>query len=78
MGAPDLVAEVISPSNRRDQIAETQRLCLENGCREFWVVDPKRQTVVVCEPGGQMTTYSSGQTIPLFFGGEIAVDAIFG
>jgi Uma2 family endonuclease len=77
MGAPELVAEVLSPSNRRGKVAETQRLCLENGCREFWVIDPRRRTVRVSTPDGRSQTYSTGQQIPLMFGGQIAVDAIF-
>ena len=77
MGAPELIAEVLSPSNRRGNIAETQRLCLENGCLEFWVVDPKRHVVKVSTPGGTSKTYQTGQQIPLMFGGTIEVDAIF-
>ena len=77
MGAPELVAEVLSPSNRRGKIAETRRLCLENGCREFWVSDPKRRSVEVSTPDGLSKTYQTGQQIPLLFGGELAVNAIF-
>jgi len=77
IGAPELVAEVLSPSNRRGKIAETRRLCLENGCREFWVVDPKRRNVEVSTPDGHSKTYQTGQQIPLLFGGELAVAAIF-
>ncbi len=76
-GAPELVAEVLSPSNRRGQISETRRLCLENGCREFWLIDPKRQTVTVATPDGGSTIYRCGERIPLMFGGDLAVDAIF-
>ena len=40
-GAPDLVIEVLSPSNTAAEIYEKEKLCLENGSREFWVVDPE-------------------------------------
>ena len=76
MGAPELVVEILSPSNRRGKIAET-RLNLENGCREFWVVDPKRRSVEISTPNGHSNRYQTGQQIPLLFGGELAVAAIF-
>jgi Uma2 family endonuclease len=77
MGSPELVAEVISPSNTRAEISDKEKLCLENGCLEFWVIDPKRRTVMVSTPDGHTQTYLAGQQIPLMFGGELAVDAIF-
>jgi Uma2 family endonuclease len=77
MGAPEIVAEVLSPSNSAAEMPEKERLCLENGCREFWVIDPKRRTVRVSTPDGRSKTYRTGQQIPLLFGGELSLDAIF-
>lgn len=77
MGAPELVAEVLSPSNTPAEIAEKRKLCLENGSREFWTVDTKKRQVEVSTPGGHSVTYATGEHIPLFFGGSIAVDEIF-
>ena len=34
-GAPELVIEVLSPSNTAQEINDRERLCLETGCREF-------------------------------------------
>lgn len=80
-GAPDLVVEVLSPSNTAAQIAEKRRLCLENGSREFWVVDTRLRQIEVFTLSGQSVTYKAGQEIPLFFaknpGGGLAVDEIF-
>jgi Uma2 family endonuclease len=76
-GAPELVVEVLSPSNRRGKITETQRLCFEGGCLEFWVIDPKRRSVTVSTPDGAARLYTTAQQIPLLFGGELSVDAIF-
>ena len=41
-GAPELVIEVLSPSNTAAEIIEKQGLCLENGCLEFgqWSRNP--------------------------------------
>jgi Uma2 family endonuclease len=77
MGAPELVVEVLSPSNARTEIDEKRKLCLENGSREFWTVNTKTRQVEVSTPGGGSVTYSSGEQIPLFFGGSLAVDEIF-
>jgi Uma2 family endonuclease len=79
-GAPDIVIEVLSPSNTVSKMFEKEQLCLENGCREFWVVDLERKVVKISTTDGRATTYKAGQGIPLFFaaGAELAVDAIFG
>jgi Uma2 family endonuclease len=76
-GAPDIVIEVLSPSNTVAEMLEKRNLCLENGSREFWVADSKHRQVEVSTPDGHTITYKSGQDIPLLFGGHLAVDAIF-
>jgi Uma2 family endonuclease len=76
MGAPELVVEIISPSNSRPKLMDKGRICLENGAREFWIVDLRRRTVTVLALSGE-TTYAAGERVPLFFDGEIAIDDIF-
>jgi Uma2 family endonuclease len=78
-GVPDLVVEVLSPSNTTAEIQNKKKLCLANGAREFWVVDTDHRQVEVSTPDGHTLTYKSGQEIPLFFapGARLAVDAIF-
>lgn len=57
-------------SNAWVEILDEEKLCLENGCREFWVVDTKRRQVKVSTPDGLTKTYQGGQEIPLtLFGG---------
>lgn len=75
--APELVIEVLSPSNTAAEMRDKEQLCLENGAKEFWVVYPKRSQIKVSTPDGRTATYKSGEQIPLFFGGAIAVDSIF-
>ena len=78
-GAPEIVIEVLSPSNIAGEIYDREQICLVNGAREFWVVDPDRRQVKVSTPDGQTRTWRSGQEIPLPLFGEakLAVDAIF-
>ena len=77
-GSPELVIEVLSPSNTLAEMRDRRKLCLENGAREFWIVDAKLREVEVSTPDGHGVTYKSGQNIPLFFGGQLAIDEIFG
>jgi Uma2 family endonuclease len=78
-GAPDLVIEVLSPSNTAAEIYDEEKLCLENGAQEFWGVDPDLRQVKVSTPDGHTVTYRAGQEIalPLFGGARITVDGIF-
>jgi Uma2 family endonuclease len=78
-GAPDLVIEVLSPSNTAAEILDKEQICLANGALEFWVVDPKRRVVKVTTWDGHTTTWGSEQQIPLplFGDARIAVHAIF-
>jgi Uma2 family endonuclease len=76
-GAPDLVIEVLSPSNTATEISDRRTVCLESGSQEFWVVDSKLRRIDVSTPDGLSVTYKPGDEIPLFFGGTISVDAIF-
>jgi Uma2 family endonuclease len=77
-GAPDIVVEVLSPSNTVAEIYEKEKLCLENGAKQFWVVDAYLRQVKVSTPDGRTLTYRAGQEIPLdLFAGNLAVNAIF-
>jgi Uma2 family endonuclease len=78
-GAPELVIEVLSPSNTESGIRDKRKLCLENGSIEFWVVDLNKRQIDISALGGRTITYSSGTQVPLFFsvGTMISVDEIF-
>ncbi len=59
-GPPDLVVEVLSPSNRRfDQDLKRQRY-LENGVAELWIVDADAGTVDVWRQGEPVRTVTAG------------------
>jgi Uma2 family endonuclease len=78
-GAPDLVIEVLSPSNTAREIQEKADLCLANGCLQFWVVDSRLRQIAVSTPDGLTRIYRSGESIPLVFAGNqsLKVDAAF-
>lgn len=77
--APDIVIEVLSPSNTAREMYEKEQLCLAHGSKEFWVVDPDKKYVRVAYVNGPTTTYHPGQHIPLplFGGATLAVDDLF-
>jgi Uma2 family endonuclease len=77
-GSPELVIEVLSPSNTKAEMREKAALYLSTGCVEFWVVDPKGRTVSVTRRNGQNAAFGSGARIHLdMLGSDIAVDEIF-
>jgi len=46
-GAPDLVIEILSPGNSRKEVRDKYELYEEAGVREYWVVNPTEQNLVV-------------------------------
>lgn len=64
-GAPDLVIEIVSPSNRKMDYVRKLNLYHEAGVREYWIVDPKhRQVTVYCwEQSDQPTLYPFSERI---------------
>lgn len=48
-GAPDLVIEIVSSSNRKMDYVRKLALYRETGVREYWIVDPKHRQVTVYE-----------------------------
>ncbi len=78
-GSPDLVAEVLSPSNTVQEINDKRQICFQGGCQEFWVLDPKLKTIEVSTPDGQARTYTVNDEIPLdrFAPGRLSVAEVF-
>ena len=79
LGAPELVIEIKSPSNRRGRLRELAALCLANAAIEFWVVDMDKKSVTVTRRDGTTTVYGVGQSVPLtaFGSDSLPVDEIF-
>jgi Uma2 family endonuclease len=67
-GAPDLIIEIISPSNsRHDRLVKFQKY-LAAGVREYWIVDPEARTVEVhiLDRGRYVTAvYDETDTVPV-------------
>jgi len=79
-GAPDLMIEVISPSNTKAKLRETVAVCLNNGARECWLVDRNKKSVTVVRKDGTTCVYEGDAQIPLsaFGADSLGVAEIFG
>lgn len=63
-GSPDLVIEVLSPSNTQREVRARAAFCLSTGSLEFWVVDPVHQFVTVYSTG-DVRDYGAGESVPV-------------
>jgi Uma2 family endonuclease len=48
-GAPDIVIEILSPSNTQKEMPRKLEQFFATGCKLAWIVDPKTRTVEVWE-----------------------------
>jgi Uma2 family endonuclease len=65
-GAPDLVVEVLSPSNTGVECVRKFNLYMKAGVREYWIVDPESKTaqVFVLRDGAYVgRIYDSGSSL---------------
>lgn len=80
-GAPDLVVEVLSPSNTVTALKEYRRLCFVNGAQVFLTVDSDDRTVEVqVKDDRGRRTFDAGEQISLELFGQtvtLAIDDIF-
>lgn len=82
-GTPDLIMEILSPSNWLYDRREKMQVYQEAGVNEYWIVDPRARAVEVCvlEEGayllvGQFERGDRAQS-QVVAGFEVAVDEVF-
>ena len=82
-GAPDLVVEILSPSTAALDRTTKLELYAQHGVREYWIVDPDANTIMVLlrgenrfEVGG---FYGKGHTLqsPTLAGFSVQVEELF-
>jgi Uma2 family endonuclease len=82
-GTPDLVMEILSPSNWLYDRREKLQVYQEAGVPEYWIVDPRAMTIEVyfLEQGTYLLAgqYRTGEVAPsrMLAGFEVPVDAVF-
>ena len=60
---PDLVVEIVSPSDGQREVSDKARMWLRYGVRLVWVVQPDTYTVDVYEPGRAVVTLDEHGTL---------------
>jgi Uma2 family endonuclease len=81
-GAPDLVVEILSPSNTAIEMQRKLELYQDAGVREYWIVNPDRNVVTAyrLEDGRYiMQLYRAAETArsPVLPGLEVPLNAVF-
>jgi Uma2 family endonuclease len=86
-GAPDLVVEILSPSNTAIEMLRKRELYREAGVQEYWVIDPEHKIIVIYRlKNGQYELQNELQTLKAedtlqseaLPGLEIKMETIFG
>jgi Uma2 family endonuclease len=62
-GAPDLAVEVLSPTDRANEVQAKVHDWLEAGCYAVWVVDPPRRTVTVYGAASEAAVFHEADTL---------------
>lgn len=76
-GAPDFIIEILSPTNRAHDLFRKLAKYQHARVREYWIVDPQRQKVVVydLENDELPALFSFHDTIPVIIsGGKCSID----
>ena len=76
-GAPDFVAEILSPSTRKKDIFIKLNKYRNAGVREYWIIDPDKKNVMVWnfEDDDAVMMYSFRDKIPMgIYNGELVID----
>ncbi len=76
VGAPDFVVEIISHSSRKRDYEIKMKKYNAAGVREYWIVDPERERVLVYDFEGKSAPviYRMDEKIPVrIFSGELVI-----
>jgi Uma2 family endonuclease len=57
VGAPDLIMEILSPSNNKKELQNKYEVYEESGVKEYWIIHPYEKTLLVY-------TLTAGKYIP--------------
>ena len=81
-GGPDLVVEILSPSNTAIEMNRKLKIYMKAGVREYWIIDPEQKCVVIYRFNGDRNGIFNVRNndvlkTELFPGLEIPLEAIF-
>jgi Uma2 family endonuclease len=77
-GSPEIMIEIVTPSNRRGEIADRMALFLATGTQQFCEIDDTRRIVTVTGLDNQNLVYRSVDEVPFpLLGASIKVSEIW-
>lgn len=47
VGAPDLIIEILSPSNNQKKLINKYEVYEESGVKEYWIIHPSEKTLFI-------------------------------
>ena len=53
VGAPDFILEITSKSNYRHDYGVKQKIYMEKGVQEYWILDPMKKCLIVYQYGNE-------------------------
>jgi Uma2 family endonuclease len=75
---PDLIAEVLSPATRDNDLGPKRRQYFDAGVRELWLIDPRDQSVLLVDAAGERRLHRDDVLeSPLLTGFAVRVDELF-
>ena len=79
LGAPDLIIEILSPSTSAKDLKDKKEVYEFSGVKEYWIVSPEDETVVVCllnEQGKYIfdNYYANTETIKVHIFEDLEID----
>lgn len=84
LGAPDLVVEILLPGNNKKELLNKYKVYEEFGVKEYWVVGPSEQTVLIYTLGetgkyypSKLFTLSEEVTSSVLPGFVLNIDEVF-
>lgn len=84
VGAPDLIVEILSPGNNRKELRNKYEVYEESGVKEYWIIHPNEQTLVInfLENGTYVPSrlYTVGDIVEsrVISGLKLDLDIVFG
>ena len=79
-GVPILAVEILSPSDRQEDIDEKIEIYLESGVAMVWIMNPRFRTVTVYRPGAEPVLFNASQELtaePILPGFRVRVADLF-
>ena len=78
-GAPDLIIEILSPSTADHDIKTKFALYQRHGVKEYWIIHPNDQTVLVFRLGedgvyGRAAMYTAADSVAVPLLGDLVID----